>query len=232
MGYYTGIGSRNIPNAVLKQLEMAAVILSTIDKNIVLRSGGAAGSDTAFQNGALQHEIFLPWKSFSKKLNPAPKGGDGLLLKRDVFVLGEMDKSLIEYAEHLVKKVTPYWDKLNAPVKKLYTRNAFQVLGKDLKTPSDFVMYWAPERKGVVSGGTRVAVDIARMEKIPTFNFNLGEIPDIVTINAKRLHVEFRKYYEKIKIENTLFQEEELSDIQRRISFLNLVLRIEGQKQQ
>lgn len=51
-------------------------------------------------------------------------------------------------------------------------RNIFQVLGKDLDTPSDFVVFWAKPigNSGKVSGGTNTAVALALQESIPVFN--------------------------------------------------------------
>ena len=34
----------------------------------------------------------------------------------------------------------------------------------------DFVLFWAPEEKGTVKGGTATAVFLAREMQIPTFN--------------------------------------------------------------
>jgi len=43
--------------------------------------------------------------------------------------------------------------------KKLHGRNVKQVLGDDLKTPSDFLLCWTKEGKDV--GGTRTAIVLA-----------------------------------------------------------------------
>ncbi|MEO0804461.1 MAG: hypothetical protein AAFY57_19655 [Cyanobacteria bacterium J06642_2] len=44
------------------------------------------------------------------------------------------------------------------------------MLGRTLDRPSEFVVYWAPERDGEIKGGTRTAVMLARSRNIPTFN--------------------------------------------------------------
>jgi len=40
------------------------------EKGFVLRSGGAKGADEAFENGAGEKEIYLPWRGFRD--NPSP----------------------------------------------------------------------------------------------------------------------------------------------------------------
>ena len=67
MRYYTGVGSRKTPGAIFD-------LMGEIGRNLaidgyVLRSGGASGADTAFEQGCDLHEgmkeIYLPWKGFS-----------------------------------------------------------------------------------------------------------------------------------------------------------------------
>lgn len=59
---YAGIGSRETPKEFLDLFTRVAKYLST--KNCVLRSGGAKGSDKAFELGATKKEIYLPWRGF------------------------------------------------------------------------------------------------------------------------------------------------------------------------
>lgn len=48
-------------------------------------------------------------------------------------------------------------------------RNSYQVLGKDLCLPCDFILCWT--QNGRIEGGTGQALRIARHFKIPVFNF-------------------------------------------------------------
>jgi hypothetical protein len=57
--------------------------------------------------------------------------------------------------------------------KKFHSRNVHQVLGRDLKTPSDFVICWTAD--GGFSGGTGQALRIADDHGIPIFNMNVRE---------------------------------------------------------
>lgn len=54
--FYAGIGSRETPPFYLKEITAIAHTLKGM--NYVLRSGGAAGADSAFENGAYDREIF------------------------------------------------------------------------------------------------------------------------------------------------------------------------------
>lgn len=48
--YYAGIGSRETPDVIIKQMVNVAITLRT--SNYILRSGGAIGADKAFESGA------------------------------------------------------------------------------------------------------------------------------------------------------------------------------------
>lgn len=70
--FYAGIGSRETPPAILETMRAAARRLR--DLGFVLRSGGAAGADTAFAEGAgVCSEIFLPWPGFRGIDTPFPE---------------------------------------------------------------------------------------------------------------------------------------------------------------
>lgn len=156
MKYYAGIGSRTTPQEV--KLEIHAIALYLANQGWTLRSGGADGADLAFEYGAGdgEKEIFLPWKGFNK--NPSP---------------------LYQIPEKAFEISAPYhpdWKYLKEPVRKLMARNAQQVLGKNLDTPVEFVICWAPdgctrgENRTKATGGTGQAIAIASSRNIPVFN--------------------------------------------------------------
>ena len=62
----------------------------------------------------------------------------------------------------------------------LHTRNAFQVLGEDLKSPRRFTVFFAKPvgKQGLVAGGTNTSVQISRRYKIPTINLWLEDQRD------------------------------------------------------
>lgn len=148
--YYVGIGSRETPDDVIKMFENMAESLA--NKGFILRSGHADGADAAFERGCDSvggaKEIYIPWRGFNDS-------GSSLVVKG-----GE--------AFNIAQKYHPYWQNLKEGAKKLQARNSHQVLGLDLKTPSNFILCWTKNGKG--SGGTGQAIRIAKAYKIPVFD--------------------------------------------------------------
>jgi hypothetical protein len=171
---YAGIGSRRTPEHILDIMDMFAGEFA--DRGWKLRSGGAVGADTAFQQGVEQwaasrihygdsvnlrdyQEIFLPWNGFCGMQVNEHKGH---LLEHN------------EKAFEIAKQYHPAWDKLSNQAKALMARNSMQVLGKFLDSPVKFVICWTPD--GAIgkttkdTGGTGQAIRIAFAYDIPIFN--------------------------------------------------------------
>jgi len=153
--YYAGIGSRETPKDVCAKMTKLAKYLA--ERKYILRSGGAEGADLAFEKGVWVQrlkEIYLPWKGFNDS-------------KSELYTSSKE-------AEEIAIQFHPRWHLLKSGGKKLQTRNVHQVLGKDLKTPSKFVICWTSD--GKASGGTGQAIRIANAHQIPVFNlYNLAE---------------------------------------------------------
>jgi hypothetical protein len=154
---YTGIGSRATPAEVGKQMTEVASMLAQM--GFTLRSGAAEGADSAFEAGAgNQKEIFLAWRGFNGSHSP----------------FYNIPKEAFKIAESL----HPAWGRLSQGAQKLHARNIQQILGHDLTHPSLFVIFYAPEKAGIVQGGTATAVKLARAQDIPTHNLWVSrEIP-------------------------------------------------------
>lgn len=161
--YYAGIGSRETPIEILTFFTKLAKYLAK--QGYILRSGGAEGSDLAFEIGCNnvngQKEIFLPWKGFNNS-------NSSLILN---------NPKAFEIAE----KYHPYWHNLKEGARKLQARNSHQVLGWDLNTPSKFIICWTKNGKG--SGGTGQAIRIAKAYDIPIFD--AGAYPYVETIKKE-----------------------------------------------
>lgn len=174
--YYTGIGSRETPEDVTDFMSDLAVIL--YHQGYYLRSGRAEGADYAFQRGAefnflrqkmisnntrTQQEIYLPNERFNKCFGN----------------LGAINTwELDNYADamDIMESVHPKGRFLRGFAREAHTRNVYQVLGRDLNTPSDFVVYWAkPKNHHEVHGGTNTAVQVARIHNIPCYNLYIPE---------------------------------------------------------
>src|SRR5215218_9212030 len=102
---------------------------------------------------APRREIYVPWPGF----NGVP---DGIVVHGAAWA----------QAETQARALHPAWSRLSPGVRRLHTRSIFQVLGATLDQPSQFVLFWAPEVGGVVQGGTRTAIVLARQHAIPCFN--------------------------------------------------------------
>jgi hypothetical protein len=56
--YYAGIGSRETPEILIPIIDDIVICLNKL--NYTLRSGGASGADSFFENKAKLKEIYLP----------------------------------------------------------------------------------------------------------------------------------------------------------------------------
>lgn len=166
--YYTGIGSRETPDHI-KQI-MIELARTLARRGMVLRSGGAPGADDAFEQGAPndRQRIYIPWNGFQDRVH----GSDGALDPSKAF-----SRELYAKATDIASRHHPGWHNMKPAVKKLMTRNVFQLLGDDLETPSRFVWCWAPQPKFDkqdklidVSGGTGLAVRLAATYGVPAYN--------------------------------------------------------------
>lgn len=152
--YYSGIGSRNAPSEILNEMFKLGAFLA--NKNFILRSGAAEGSDEAFEKGCNSEyglkEIYLPWKKFN--------GSNSHLYYENYNNFKEALK--------ISSKFHPCWNKLSIADKCLLGRNVYQVLGQDLQTLSNFVICYTDDKK---TGGTKHTLRIAKSYNIPIFNF-------------------------------------------------------------
>lgn len=124
--YYAGIGSRKTPRQVL---ECMTSIANRFERHgWILRSGGAAGADSAFSDGTSLSEIFLA------------------------------DDPIPMWAEVFVDYFHPAPHKLQEFPRRLMARNALQILGKDGNTPVDCVICWTPDGKASGGTGQAIRI--------------------------------------------------------------------------
>lgn len=164
----TGIGSRETPDDILRGMRILGRFLAS--EGHILRSGGATGADSAFEEGwklsSGKMEIYLPWDGFEKK-----RGG------RPGYFSNMPDLPILE---EYVTRFHPKGEKLQQSFRKLMKRNCYQILGYDLNTKTDLVIMFAPEIKkdsfGKIkncSGGTGFAVRMAYEFGIPIFSMGI-----------------------------------------------------------
>ncbi len=157
--FYTGIGSRETPKDIIDLMITIAGELAS--DGYTLRSGGAAGADTAFENGCDavngKKEIYLPWKRFNK--NPSK--------------LYKIPPNVYKIAEMVYRAK---WNRLAGSVQALMARNIQQVSGKDADIHVAFVLCWTPDGCETVihrrksTGGTGQAIAYADAIRIPVIN--------------------------------------------------------------
>ena len=142
--YYTGVGSRSTPQDVLHL--MTRIAMKMRDSGYILRSGGAEGADTAFEQGAgIDKEIY-----YANDATPE--------------------------AEAIAAQFHPAWHKCKPYVRKLHGRNAFQILGRHLQEPSIYCICWTPDgctthmERCYRTGGTGTAISIAEAYQLYIVN--------------------------------------------------------------
>jgi len=161
--YYTGIGSRAAPGYILDMMKEIGTMNAL--KGHILRSGGAGGADTAFENGHKQvtsdhMEIYIHKEGFM-----------GRSSKESCVYLGTCINSMILAKKHyLPPKEAPWatWDKMKSYTKGLMARNGYQVLGRNLDTPSIYTVCWTKDAEHV--GGTRQAMYVSEAYDVPVYN--------------------------------------------------------------
>ena len=156
MIYYAGIGARDTPEDICRKMSQAGKAMAKL--GFTLRSGGARGADSAFESGAVEQnpdltEIFLPFKAFNRHDSP---------------LYGSCKEARL-----LAAKYHPRWDILSCTGRDFHARNVYQVLGRDLKTPSSFILCWT--EGGRIKGGTGQALRIAIEYNIPILNFAVDD---------------------------------------------------------
>jgi hypothetical protein len=150
---YAGIGSRQTHPDVLALMTRIATYL---DRRFwMLRSGGAEGADTAFENGvhSMRKQVFLPWPGFNgRRVGVTPYG----------------------HAYRIAEQYHPNWHNLDRSVRSLHARNVHQILGPHCDDPSGFVVCWTPDgstgETTSRTGGTGQALRIAKAYGISIFN--------------------------------------------------------------
>lgn len=138
---YTGVGSRFSSAEINRLFERTGEYLAS--KGHTLRSGGAAGCDSAFERGC-----------------------DAVNGAKDIFYPADSTKRAEEIAQSVINDA--HWGHLRLCVRRLHARNVLQVLGRDFETPSDFLICWTKDGKDI--GGTATAIKLARLHKIPIIN--------------------------------------------------------------
>jgi hypothetical protein len=160
---FTGIGSRETPSAVLK--EMMAIGAWARSVGHVIYSGHAEGADWGFESNAKPNDTsfttgaqeactaFLPWGGFNTQLSSKAK---------------KVTPYPTEFLKSLVDKFHPAPGRLSKGAYSLMLRNGCQIFGTEGMRQSQAVVCWTSD--GKASGGTGQAIRIADSHGVPVFN--------------------------------------------------------------
>lgn len=176
--HWTGIGTRGfLPQKVInRQVAFARLMASQKHE---LWTGGALQSDYNFlygacshsttrQNNARQHVVrSVGMERFTRPRGALPK----LHLCEEV----DLAVAVEYYLKHGIFK-EEFFEKADPITRALHARNFYQVMESATKARSELVVYASKEdRWRNVSGGTRSAVAVARIEGISDFNIRTEE---------------------------------------------------------
>lgn len=158
--YVTCVGSRDV--TAEEYALMVGIGERLAELGWVIRSGGADGADSAFEEGwdnkgSSLKEIYIPWQGFNGR-----RAGSGVIIANH---LGSFTA-----AKQMASEIHPAWDKCSIGAQGLHARNCYQVLGRNLDKPSTMLIACAPEVGDSVKGGTRTAWEVARKHKVKCFN--------------------------------------------------------------
>jgi hypothetical protein len=157
---FAGIGARKTPEDICSKMKALSHFAS--EEGWILRSGGAVGSDQAFESGMVARQAEI----FTAKTNPPAN---------HIHWITDMHRRIARIYHPAPQALSPY-------ALDLMARNCSQVLGKHLDHPSDLVICWTP--KGSGTGGTGQAIRIAKSIGIPVID--LGN-PEIGTQSAEEI---------------------------------------------
>lgn len=187
MKFYTGIGSRETPENICRLMKDIAAAAAV--KGYTGRSGGADGADDAFEQGFLavagtlsddnpaEFDVFVPWKRFNGRFAKKHK-------RHNIIMSGDDFRAF-----EIMRTIHPVYKKggrLSHGAEKLHTRNIFQVLGRDLDTPSDFLVCYAKPGNGCIAGGTNTAWQLALRHGVDCYNlynhFDIERVKDLLDL--------------------------------------------------
>lgn len=155
------IGSRKAPYQILQLIN--AIGWMYAKDGYLLRSGDAIGVD---KEGAI---------GFSPEMKELyisdPKETD----QSHISWYNLSDQAKIKSVYHASSVCEDFWQR-HISHQLLFARNSCQILGRELDDPVDKVIYYAAQNGNIISGGTRIAVYIAKKYGIECENLYHNEV--------------------------------------------------------
>lgn len=147
--FWTGVGSRERPKEIARLIVVIPRTISLYGKT--LRTGDASGCDSDFTKGCMSGKGKIQVFS-AADCTPAAQA-------ISASILGER-----------------HWSNCKPSSRLLLGRNSMQVLGKNLDSPTSFVICYTKDGESV--GGTKVAIELAKSRKIPVYNLWHKEVQE------------------------------------------------------
>lgn len=96
-----------------------------------------------------------------------------------------IDSSLRHEMEKIASQLHGNWENCDSYARGMHTRNIPQILGNNLKRPVNAVITWCDlDNYGNPIGGTRTALKLAKLHKIPIFNLKTDN-PNAVLLEIR-----------------------------------------------
>lgn len=149
----TLVGSRKAPFSIRQEAMELGKAFS--DLGYKARSGGALGMDTYWLY-QYDPELATVYRHDDKPY--------------DARTVNTTRLDAFDEAIDIINRVVPHIACMDDTARLLHYRNAFQVLGDDLRSPSDYLIYWSPMKNDVPVGGTKTAVLLAKRVGIPVLH--------------------------------------------------------------
>lgn len=166
---FTIIGNRDAP--VYERDKYIPIVKFLLRAGHTGRSGGAERMDDVLTQAVyellaeghtdINAEIYLPKKYFNGLVSGDFSGR----------VMSTPEFSNRSEALDLASKFHAAWHYCDEWSRNMHARNMYEIKGKDLNTPTDFVLTYAKtNRNGVIMRGTATAAALATSLRIPIFN--------------------------------------------------------------
>jgi hypothetical protein len=171
---YACIGSRKAAETKNIKGIMQECIIHLNAFNALNRTGGADACDQWGEEVAIESEIFIPFAKFRPDLMDNPPA------HKKVIKTWLLPKEIKDKAMEMAEEVSPHLKFARYGARVMHGRNPFQILGKDLNDPDDFVLCYT--KHGKIEGGTATAIKLALKYNIPVFN--LGAVDGLINFKA------------------------------------------------
>jgi hypothetical protein len=166
---YTAAGNRKAPGAALALCHVVGRELAA--RGLTLRTSDELGVDCAFADG--HHETWLNGKNV--RLAFVTKAGTNPHAAHDL--AGERPTRLaLDLAAQVLGGAT--WLKIRESSRWVHGLAVERLLGRDLLTPSRFLLCWSQTVDPAAQHGTRVLARVARERNIPVLNLKGLELSD------------------------------------------------------